>query len=556
MPNKNTIIPFQIPSQETISFHFEQIIKTIERDLSNLFLSRQTKVDLRTAFFEAVANAIRHGNELKTHKYVKGRFFINHRHIGFEVYDHGKGYDLENVPMPDWSDLKGSGRGVFMMKQLGDEVKYRIGKNKNTLIFKRFLVGQNATTREIDLLYNISESVIRQSALDEIYGLILDQALEIFDVERASILIFDEKSRRLKVVASRGMSDKVAKNTKVRSGEGVSGYVFQHGRPLLIEDIETNKRGIEKKSGYKSSSFISAPMICSPLRINERPLGVINLTDKRGGRKFSKRDLKLLSTMANQAMACLYIRDLINDVKEKEILEQELETVRNIQSSYLPGKPPKTDQFDLSGICEMAESVGGDYFDYKLLGKDLYLVVADVSGHNISSAMTMLNFRSQLQVLWNLKYDPAKILNHLGKFMYEDLSRTGHFVSAIIVKINIDNGTYKMASAGHYPPLFFDKDFELIESGLVLGIEKNEKYKNVVGALKKGNGMVLFTDGVIEAMNKNQNFFGIERLQDMILKNREKNAEKLNKNIIKKVMSYRSEDSPLDDITILTLKYD
>lgn len=463
---------------------------------------------------------------------------------------------MDAVPVPDLFDMKASGRGIFIMKQVGDDVRYRRGKECNRLTFKRYLVGQNASAREIDLLYNLSEAVIRGMSLYDVCQMILVQALEFFHVERASLLIYDEKIKRLKVIASRGLSGEVKEKTEVRAGEGVSGYVFQHGRPLLIEDIDENRRGIEKKSGYKSRSFISAPMICSPLRLNEKPLGVINLTDRTDGRKFTKKDLKLLSTIANQAMACLYIRDLMNEANKTGELKRELDIVRHIQTSYLPRTAPHIAGFDIAGSCEMAQSVGGDYFDYFHINQWLYLVVADVSGHDMKSAMTMFNFRSQLKVLFAQQMEPDRILTMLNFTMHEDLVHSGHFVSAIVMRINTQNGEYEMASAGHFPPLFLDGRYNVIDSGLMFGIEKRETYPAIAGYINKGQGFVLFTDGVTEAMNQKGQFFGIDRLKKMVQELKGLSSEKTVAQVVEKVLTYRSPGSALDDITVVALKYD
>lgn len=551
----NTEVNFDIVSLDDIAGVFEEKFLELKKAFPKIVFSRQTHVDLKTAFTEAVANADKHASEIEKHGKVRGRLFIDHKHVGFTVEDHGSGFDIDRVPVPDLFDMKASGRGVFIMKQVGDDVRYLKGRKVNVLTFRRYLLGQNASTREIDLLYGISEAVIRGVSLEELYQMILEQALKIFKVERASLLIYDEKVKRLKVIASRGLAGEVKEKISVRSGEGVSGYVFQHGRPLLIEDINKNRRGIEKKTGYKSDSFISAPMICSPLRLEEKPIGVINLTDRADGRKFTKKDLKLLSTIANQAMACLHIRDLMTEVKKSETLKQELELVRNIQTSYLPSAAPTVFGFDIAGTCDMAQSVGGDYYDYHLAGNFLYLVVADVSGHDIKSALTMFNFRSQLKVLFVLGLAPDEILTRLNATLYDDLERSGHFVSAIVMRLNVKTAKYEMAIAGHYPPLSLDGGCELVESGLVLGIDRNEKYIAVSGQIEKGGGLVLFTDGVIEAMNQKKQFFGIDRLKKMVADDASLPSSKLVSQVVDKVLSYRSAVANLDDITVVALKH-
>lgn len=550
----SSVVPFKISSSEEILTTFEQILSELRSKHPKLFLSQQTNVDIKTAFVEAVANAIKHARELDHHKSVEGQLYLDNKAIGFDVYDHGQGYVIDSVPIPDLSDLQASGRGVFMMKQLGDKVGYKTGKTKNTLSFRRYLIGRNESAQELDLLYELSEAIISHASLDEVYQIILGRALQLFHVERASILIYDENLKRLKVVASRGMADNVQKNIRVRSGEGVSGYVYQHGRPLLIEDIESNKRGIEKKDHYKTGSFISAPMICSPLRLEEKSIGVINLTDRVDGKKFSKKDLKLLSTIANQAMACLYIRGLVDEAKKAEILKKEMEQVRLIQDSYLPKKAPVIQGFDISGRCEMAQSVGGDYFDYFLVDTNLYLVAADVSGHNMSSAVTMVNFRSQLKAYLNQQSDPAQILTMLNRSLNEDLQKFEQFVSCILVKIDTNTGKFELANAGHYPPLFYSMHIPVMESGLVMGIEPDETYTNVCGQLDEQDGMLLFTDGVIESMDKDERVFGLDKLRTILSDNLKLDSRDLVNHIIESVLQFRKTQGNLDDITVVGVK--
>ncbi len=547
-------VPFKITSDNDIMSVFENSFQKLQKAQEKIFFSSRLCNDIKIAFIEAVANAVKHAGELKKHGAVEGKFVLDDKVIGFEVYDHGAGFAIDEIPVPNLNDLKASGRGVFMMKQLGDIVTYREQKNHNTLLFKRNLVGHHGSSRELDLLYDLSEAIISNASKEEVYQIVLGQALELFHVERASILIYDEKEKVLKVAASRGIPQKVQKQTSVRSGEGVSGYVFQHSRPLLIEDVDRNTRGIEKKEHYKTSSFISAPMICSPLRLDEKPIGVINLTDRIDGKSFTKKDLKLLSTIANQAMACLYIRGLVDEIKEKNRLEQEMEQVRVIQSSYLPIKPPKVPGYKIAGRCEMAQSVGGDYFDFLYFDPLLYLVVADVSGHNTSSAVTMVNFRSQLKAYLNELSDPANILTKLNKSLYHDLTHAEQFVSCLLVKIHTKTGQFELANAGHYPPVFLKTHVPITEAGIVLGVQENEEYKTIKGKINQDDGMIMYTDGVIESMDGECNVFGLSRLHEIVSNKSSDASQVLVDHIIDSVLGYRASAGVLDDITVVGVR--
>lgn len=546
--------PFTIIKSDDIGPVFDQIFGDLQERSPKRRISLQARTDLKVCFVEAVANAIAHGKELECPGLVSGRFFIDAKNVGFDVIDHGEGFDIDAVPVPNLSQPKSSGRGVFMMKQLSDSVRYAVRKNENRLTLKLH-TAPSGGSRELDLLYDLSEAIVAKASLDEVYQIILEQALEIFNVERASILVYDEKIKRLRLVASRGIPHEIREKATVRKGEGVSGYVFQHGRPLLIEDIDENKRGIQKKGHYKSRSFISAPMICSPMRIGEKPLGVINLTDRVDGKKFSKKDLKLLSTIANQAMACLYMRGLLDEVKDSEQLRQEIDTARRIQASYLPQRAPELSHFDLAGRCEMAQSVGGDYFDYLAMGRFLYLIVADVSGHDMSSAMTMVNFRSQLRAILYFESEPGAILTLLNRSLYADLKRAEQFVSCLLVKIDTHSGAFAIASAGHYPPLFMHSAFKPQDPGLVIGVDSEETYVSTVGALAPGETLLMFTDGVTECMNRQGEVFGVKRLERCLGSSNGSAAAELVNRVIAEVLAFRSNKRPLDDVTVVALRH-
>lgn len=554
MNKDKIVVPFEIRSSEVLVATFDRCVTRFRDKRTNLYLSPQTLMDLKTAFMEASANAIKHAQEIKKRGVVTGQFYLNDQEIGFSVVDHGRGFAIDRVAVPNLFDPQSSGRGVFMMKQLGDVVTYKKSAKKNILTFKRHLVGQNTSVRELDLFYDLSEAMIRNANLSEVYELILNDALALFHVERASILIYDEKQKHLRVVASRGIDDAVAKKIRVRPGEGVSGYVFQHGRSLLMEDVQRNKRGIEQKKHYKTRSFISAPMICSPLRFGERPVGVINLTDRLDGKQFTKKDLKLLSTIANQAMTCLHMRDLVNEIRKNEGIRREMENVRRIQESYLPHASPKIKGWDVAGACKMAQAAGGDYFDYFIHGPHLFVVVADVAGHDTSSALTMVNFRSRLSSLLLFEQDPARILTVLNAGMYDDLTRLEQFVSCLLLRINTETGEMLFANAGHYPPMSSSLSMASREAGLVLGVDRTEKYEKIVGRIEKNEAMLLFTDGVVETVAEDGKLFGLDRLQQRMKDHAKISSTQMVQRVIDDVDRVRGAKKQADDVTVVVVK--
>jgi len=138
------------------------------------------------------------------------------------------------------------------------------------------------------------------------YRAILLKTIEIMRAEQGSLLIFDEVSRELSIKCIKGLNEKLVEKLRLRSGQGISGFVFETGRPLLIENIEKDPRfQAHRRTRYKTKSFVSVP-----LTIHDRKIGVLNIADKVGGDVFDEADLKLLQTIASQACVALELSEL------------------------------------------------------------------------------------------------------------------------------------------------------------------------------------------------------------------------------------------------------
>lgn len=548
-------ISLKIKSSEEIIPKFKEALDQISQKAK---LSSQLIQDLSLAFTEALANAIRHAEELKKRPSVDVRLKIKEDHIQIEVDDHGSGFNLSKVPLPQFKSYAESGRGIFMMRQLMDSVSYKRHKKKNTLILKRSLMGADKTSKDLDLLYEISDAIVQSSSIESIYSIILDRLVDLFAVERASILIYDSKIKRLKVVASRGLGEGIKAKTEVKPGEGISGYVFRHAKACLIEDMDRNNSGWKKKKKYKSRSFISAPMISLGGQ-NVESLGVINLTDRLDGKSFTKKDLKLLTTIANQATAYLHTCHLMSQVREAEMLRKEMDLARQIQQNYLPLKPPSIPGLDIGGFLETAQSVGGDYYDFIIKKNKLYIVLADVSGHHFGSALTMANFRSQLKAFLMSESSVSKILSMLNRSLYDDLIRHDQFISMLLMSLDLKTKKMTFSSAGHRCPILIDKKLEDLSDSkkisAVLGALQEEEFKENKVLLHRKQRVVLFTDGLPEASNESGKRFSIERVYDALSQSARLDSKTFLKDLKSKINRFQKKAPLTDDISVVTFSF-
>lgn len=559
--NPSNDILFEIHDELAAPQIFEREINRILSKAAPNYFTRQFIHDLQTAFIEGVANAIRHAQEIIKHGCLRCALRLLEDGLEMSIIDHGVGFDLEAVPLPRFEELAESGRGIFMMRQLVDELEYRKGATENELVLRRYFVGQNKQTQNLDILYDISQAILEDSNIDTIYHLLLQKMVDVFEVEKASIMRFDETFQRLKVVASLGLSKELSESIELRPGEGIAGYVFQHTKPCLIEDMYRQRMGWQPKRYYRSQSFMSAPMVAYPLQKKQRTIGVINLTDRAGGRSFTKNDLKMLTTIANQASAFVQIYELLNEAREADLLKKELLLARRIQQNYLPIRPPKIEGLELHGWLTTAQSVGGDYYDFIDCGaRGLYVVIADVSGHDIAAAITMANFRSQLKAVVYREEDPGVILTELNRLMFHDLVINEQFITLVLLRFI--PGTYRvaMARAGHIAPIHISQghvhemDAEL-SNGSILGLIQQETFKATTEELKAGDKLILYTDGLVEIVNGAKKRFSSDKLLEFVRVHRDAPIKTILEELRKEIGVFIDNGPIIDDITAIGMTF-
>ena len=412
--------------------------------------------------------------------------------------------------------------------------------------------------KPLEVLHRLSLAIARAANLEEIYQLILDEAVDAVGVDRASIMKFDSEDKVLKVVAAKGLKKEIWNQIEVAIGEGVSGRVFAKGEPLLIKKL--SDKNLKGKGDYKTFSLITAPVTAFPMQIGKTPMGVINMTDKKDGSPFTDEDLKLLITIANQVAAYLHVTDLSKRLQEAEKAKQQLEIARMIQEKLLPKNPPKSKGADLAGMLISAERVGGDYYDF-LPGKgkdDVCLAIADVSGHNVGGAMLASSFRTCLKTENLKKESPAMLVEAINQILFDDLFQSEQFISMFYLEYRSAKKEIIYTNAGHNPPLLWrskKKESEwLFTQDSLLGIESTYSYHEKKKTVEKGDILILYTDGLTEAFGKDSTPFGTAHLEKIVSRLVKETAQKILDSILKEWKSLTNGQGPKDDVTLVVMK--
>lgn len=241
------------------------------------------------------------------------------------------------------------------------------------------------------------------------------------------------------------------------------------------------------------------------------------------------------------------------------IAQSEIKIARQIQASLLPTASIKSDHFEVTGFCLPANQVGGDYFDYFIRNEDrLDMIIADVSGHSIGPALFMVEARSAIRTRANGPETPAETLSLLNTFLYEDLDNSDYFMTLFYLQYDIRDRLLRFANAGHPPPLLlslYESECRQLDAdGLIMGIRENVEFEEKTTALSPGDLILLYTDGLTEAENIHGEFFGLKRVNDILVKYAHQSPQMIIEILLEQLKQFCQTESFKDDITLMIFR--
>lgn len=294
-----------------------------------------------------------------------------------------------------------------------------------------------------------------------------------------------------------------------------------------------------------------------PMQIQNYTKGLIILGKRITNTEYSETDIEFISSIGGLAIISFENKRLFNEALEKQKLEEELEIARDIQRNLLPHSIPVINNYEVAASNISSKQVGGDYYDIIKLNDNSYcFAIADVSGKGVPASLLMANLQAFLKVTCRSKIEISEATGLINDMVSEN-TMDGKFITFFWGILNTEEKTFEYVNAGHNPPLLLrdGKLMKLEKGGIILGVMQTLiPYVSEKIELKKNDMIVMFTDGVNEAMNKYGEEFSDEKLEELILKNNGKSAEEIH-NIIKKSVSQFSHGAvQSDDITIMVLK--
>ena len=355
---------------------------------------------------------------------------------------------------------------------------------------------------ELTLLYDLGGSLASVFDIARIAEIALEKAAQVIGATEAVVGLDGE--RGIELAAALG-------GARLDAG-GITELVASTGRELLLHADDPAPGQAPRVTGQ---SVLSVPLIPPG---EEVAIGALTLARTRGA-EFSAGDAKLASAVATQLAAAIHTSRLVDARRSAEAVRREVEIAAGIQRTLLPERPPDLRGAELAALYVPAATLGGDYYDFIVdeSGR-LSVVIADVAGHSIGSALMMAMARSILRRELTGGGEPATVMEATNDALYDDLVRAGLFITAYCARFDPETGELLYANAGHNPPLLRGVGSgdvsELDADGASLGILPWVGFEQGKTELVPGDAVLLYTDGVTEAAGPDGQF-GEQRLQHL-----------------------------------------
>jgi sigma-B regulation protein RsbU (phosphoserine phosphatase) len=408
------------------------------------------------------------------------------------------------------------------------------------------------TLTKLSFLVEASKALGSTLDLAELLGRILHVAKTHSDAERGTLFLVDYKTDEIWSLIAHGLEKQ---EIRLPLGLGIAGHVAKTGEILNIPDAYADarfNREVDKKTGYRTRNILCLPIKNKGGKI----IAALQLLNKKQG-AFSDEDTEFLLTLSGHMALALENAQLHKELLEKERLEREMALARGIQRSLLPESTPLVQGFDIALLNEPCFEVGGDYYDFLSLGPNtLLVVIADVEGKGISSAMVMSNLQATLRALVLHLHSLNDIAEALNKMILTD-TRGGKYLSMFLGLLDVRRKSIHYINCGHVPPAIVRPDAEPIllkEGGMVIGLFDNVPYERGQTRFHSGDVLVLCTDGITEAMDAQQDEYGLDRLVNCVREAANGSAAEIVKTVSADVARFSREGTHLDDKVMIAIK--
>lgn len=409
------------------------------------------------------------------------------------------------------------------------------------------------TDETIRLMAVVEIGKLLNSTLDlnKILEIILDTAIKNLGADRGTVYLIDHEKKQLwsKVLQGGNIVE-----VRLALGQGIAGYVAQTGKKVMLKDAYKDPRfnpDFDRKTGYVTKSIL-----CMPMKNRKgEMIGVFQIINRKNG-FFTLDDTKFLDTLSVDACIAIENARLHEEAIEKERMEKELEVAATIQKMIIPKEIVQKEGFEIAGFNVPSKQVGGDFYDVvHLPNGNIALIIADVSGKGIPGALLVSTLQASLHAYLESDYELKRLVTKLNQIILKN-STEDKYITFFIAILNPETNVLTSVNAGHNPPLLCRNGTikKLTVGGIPLGMYPFDQFEAEETKLDRNDLLIMFTDGITEAADKEDEFYDDPRLERCVLHNSKLNADQLKQVIFDDLKKFVGDAEQSDDITMLLLK--
>lgn len=420
--------------------------------------------------------------------------------------------------------------------------------------------------RKLNLLLEATTLLHSQLPLDSVLGTMLDHAVSVTDADRGLLLEADAAGTLKVRLARRSGGLRLPPESLAPSQTAIQ-LALRKQAAVITEDIaqaDVDIQAAQSIVAQRLRAVVVVPLYAVSRAMTQESainvkrgdfLGVLYL-DSRRPAAFSRLDRQILDALAADAASILDNARLVERERERQRMEQEINIARDIQQALLPRDFREMPHLSVNGFNLPCLSVGGDYFDVFPLGDNrTAFLIADVSGKGLGAALLTTMLQGALSGM-TLGTDPARVFNHVNRFLCNH-AEVGRYATMFFGILD-DKGHLEFINAGHPSPFLIRNgvaEEAFTQGSYPVGLVPEAEYTAVCLKLEPGDTLVLFSDGVTEAMDPDDQLFGVPRLKEVLTGQTECPLEQLQKCVLESVENFTRGARQADDLTLLIVRY-
>ena len=407
---------------------------------------------------------------------------------------------------------------------------------------------------ELSILNEIATAISSTLDVQEVIDLIVKKCLKHLKVEQGAVMLINEEDKNNPIVTIERIFDQSSEdNIPIRLNTQLTGWMMKNKKPLLSNSLANDERFTLNK---KDISTIES-LLAVPLFLKGKMIGLLMVFNKSGEEGFSEDDKRLLTIIAAQSAQVIDSARLYKEELEYLKVQEDMNMAAQIQQNLLPKKIPEIQGYEAGGVSIPAKNVGGDYYDFiPTQSGNVAFCLGDVSGKGTAAALLMANLQATLRGQTLACTCARECLDRANNLLYQSTDSEKY---ATLFYGILDPAQHSLAftNAGHNYPFLISSDGKverLKTIGIPLGFLEDFEFSEHTVPFNVGDVLVLFSDGISEAMNKHEEEFEEEKILQVIKSNMDQSPHQMIENLISSVREHADGEEQSDDMTLLVIK--